>query len=402
MATKIGINGFGRIGRLITRAIMEYHSQELEVAAVNDLAPPATNAHLLKYDSNYGRFPGNVGVEGDNLRVDGHLVRVFSEREPGKVPWQEVGAQIVIESTGRFTDGELAKAHLHDSVKKVIISAPAKNEDLTLVMGVNDAAYDHAKHNVISNASCTTNGLAPLVKVLHETFGIKHGLMTTIHAYTNDQVILDTVHKDLRRARAAALSIIPTTSGATKAIVDVFPELKGKLNGLALRIPTPTVSLVDFVADLARGTTVEEVNAAFKKAAEGDLKGILGLRGGPAGQHRLQGQPGQLHLRPGPDDGHRRDDGEGDGLVRQRVGLLVSNGGPLRRDGGEGALDADLFADALRAAGNHPQLLPAKPLLPQEDQPDDDRRQIVQQVSDEGVAQRRVMSHAIYGQRLDA
>jgi glyceraldehyde 3-phosphate dehydrogenase len=291
MATKIGINGFGRIGRLITRAILEYHSQELEVAAVNDLAPPATNAHLLKYDSNYGRFPGNVAAEGDNLRVDGHLVRVFSEREPGKVPWQEVGAQIVIESTGRFTDGELAKAHLHDSVKKVIISAPAKNEDLTLVMGINDAAYDPAKHNIISNASCTTNGLAPLVKVLHGTFGITHGLMTTIHAYTNDQVILDTVHKDLRRARAAALSIIPTTSGATKAIVDVFPELKGKLNGLALRIPTSTVSLVDFVADIARPTTVEEVNAAFRKAAEGDLKGILGYEEDPLVSVDFKGNP---------------------------------------------------------------------------------------------------------------
>jgi glyceraldehyde 3-phosphate dehydrogenase len=291
MATKIGINGFGRIGRLITRAIMEYHSGELEVAAVNDLAPAATNAHLLKYDSNYGRFPGSVTVDGDNLRVDGHLVRVFSEREPGKVPWQDAGAQIVIESTGLFTDGELAKAHLHDSVKKVIISAPAKNEDLTLVMGINDAAYDHARHNVVSNASCTTNGLAPLVKVLHETFGIKHGLMTTSHAYTNDQVILDTVHKDLRRARAAALSIIPTTSGATKAIVDVFPDLKGKLNGLALRVPTPTVSIVDFVADLGRSTTVEEVNAAFKQAAEGALKGILAYEEDPLVSMDFKGNP---------------------------------------------------------------------------------------------------------------
>jgi len=299
MATKIGINGFGRIGRLITRAIAEYHPQELEVAAVNDLAPPATNAHLLKYDSNYGRFPGTVGVEGDNLKVNGRTVRVFSEREPGKVPWQEVGAHIVIESTGRFTDGELAKAHIHDSVKKVIISAPAKNEDLTLVMGVNDAAYDHAKHNVVSNASCTTNGLAPLVKVLHETFGIKHGLMTTIHSYTNDQVILDTVHKDLRRARAAGLSTIPTTSGATKAIVDVFPELKGKLNGLALRIPTPTVSLVDFVADLERGTTVEEVNAAFKAASEDELKGILAYEEEPLVGIDFKGNPASSIFDPG-------------------------------------------------------------------------------------------------------
>jgi len=291
MATKIGINGFGRIGRLITRAIMEYHSRELEVAAVNDLAPPATNAHLLKYDSNYGRYPGNVSVEGDNLRVDGHLVRVFSEREPGKVPWQEVGAQIVIESTGRFTDGDLARAHLHDSVKKVIISAPAKNEDLTLVMGVNDAAYDHARHNVISNASCTTNCVAPVVKVLHDTFGIKRGLMTTSHAYTNDQVILDTVHKDLRRARAAGLSIIPTTTGAARVVGIVIPELNGKLHGLALRVPTPTVSIVDFVADLARSTTVEEVNAAFKQAAEGPLKGILAYEEDPLVSIDFKGNP---------------------------------------------------------------------------------------------------------------
>jgi glyceraldehyde 3-phosphate dehydrogenase len=291
MATKIGINGFGRIGRLITRAVCEYHAGELQVVAVNDLAPPATNAHLLKHDSNYGPFPCSVAVKGDNLVVDGKEVRVFSEREPGKVPWQEVGAQIVVESTGHFTDGELAKAHLHDSVKKVIISAPAKNEDLTLVMGINDAAYDPAKHNVISNASCTTNGLAPLVKVLHNTFVIKRGLMTTVHAYTNDQVILDTVHKDLRRARAAALSIIPTTSGATKAIVDVFPELKGKLNGLALRIPVPTVSIVDLVVDVERSTSVEEVNAAFKKAAQGDLKGILAYEEEPLVSTDFKGNP---------------------------------------------------------------------------------------------------------------
>jgi len=291
MATKIGINGFGRIGRLITRAIMEYHSQELEVAAVNDLAPPATNAHLLKYDSNYGRFPGSVTVDGDNLRVDGHLVRVFSEREPGKVRWQDVGAQIVIESTGLFTDAELAKAHLHDSVKKVIISAPAKNEDLTLVMGVNDSVYDHARHNVISNASCTTNCVAPVVKVLHDTFGVKRGLMTTSHAYTNDQVILDTVHKDLRRARAAALNIVPTTTGAARVVGVVIPELNGKLHGLALRVPTPTVSIVDFVADLARNTTVEEVNAAFKRAAEGALKGILAYEEDPLVSMDFKGNP---------------------------------------------------------------------------------------------------------------
>ena len=290
MATKIGINGFGRIGRLVLRAIKEYHP-ELEVVAVNDLAPAATNAHLLKYDSNYGRFPWSVAVDGDNLVVDGKRIRVFSEREPARIPWQEVGAQIVLESTGRFTDAELAKAHLHDSVKKVVISAPAKNEDLTLVMGVNDSAYDHAKHRVISNASCTTNCIAPVVKVLQDTFGIQHGLMTTIHSYTNDQVILDTVHKDLRRARAAGLSIIPTTTGAAKAVTLVMPELKGKLHGLALRVPTATVSMVDFVADLGRDVTVEEVNAAAKKAADGALKGILAYEEDPLVSIDFKGNP---------------------------------------------------------------------------------------------------------------
>jgi len=291
VATKIGINGFGRIGRLVLKAILERYPKELEVVAVNDLAPPETNAHLLKYDSNYGRFPGKVTVEGNNLKVDGSTVRVFAERDPAQIPWKDLGAQIVIESTGLFTQAEKAKAHLHDSVKKVIISAPAKGEDLTLVMGVNDAAYDPAKHHILSNASCTTNCVAPVVKVLHEAFGVKRGLMNTIHSYTNDQVILDTVHKDLRRARAAALNIVPTTTGAARVVGVVIPELNGKLHGLALRVPTPTVSVVDFVADLAREATVEEVNGAFKKAAAGPLKGILEYEEDPLVSLDFKGNP---------------------------------------------------------------------------------------------------------------
>jgi glyceraldehyde 3-phosphate dehydrogenase len=291
VATKIGINGFGRIGRLVLKAILEQYPKELEVVAVNDLAPPETNAHLLKHDSNYGRYPGKVVVDGNNLKVDGSTVRVFAERDPALIPWQELGAQIVIESTGRFTEAEKAKVHLHDSVKKVIISAPAKGEDLTLVLGVNDDAYDPAKHHILSNASCTTNCVAPVVKVLHDSFGVKRGLMTTIHAYTNDQVILDTVHKDLRRARAAALNIIPTTTGAARVVGVVIPELNGKLHGMALRVPTATVSIVDFVADLARDVTVEEVNGAFKKAAAGPLKGLLEYEEEPLVSVDFKGNP---------------------------------------------------------------------------------------------------------------
>jgi glyceraldehyde 3-phosphate dehydrogenase len=295
---KIAINGFGRIGRLVFRAILEQHP-ELEVVAVNDLAPPETNAHLLRYDTNYGRFPRKVGVEGNNLNIDGRVVRVFAERDPAQIPWGEVGAQIVVESTGRFTDAEQAKAHLRDGVKKVIISAPAKNEDLTLVMGVNDAAYDHDKHRIISNASCTTNCIAPVIKVMHDAFGIKRGLMTTVHSYTNDQVILDTVHKDLRRARAAALNIIPTTTGAARVVGVVIPELNGKLHGLALRIPTATVSLVDFVADVARDVTVDEVNAAFKTASAGALKGILAYEEDPLVSMDFKGNPASSIFDPG-------------------------------------------------------------------------------------------------------
>jgi len=291
VATKIGINGFGRVGRQVLKAIRDYYPNELEVVAINDLAPPETNAHLFKYDSNYGRFPGKVAVDGNNLKIDGSVVRVFAERDPALIPWKDVGAQIVVESTGRFTEAEKAKAHLHDGVKKVIISAPAKGEDVTVVLGVNDGAYDPAKHHILSNASCTTNCVAPVVKVLHDSFGVKRGLMTTIHAYTNDQVILDTVHKDLRRARAAALNIIPTTTGAARVVGVVIPELNGKLHGMALRVPTATVSVVDFVADLARDVTVEEVNGAFKKAAAGPLKGLLEYEEEPLVSVDFKGNP---------------------------------------------------------------------------------------------------------------
>jgi glyceraldehyde 3-phosphate dehydrogenase len=275
MATKVGINGFGRVGRQAFKAIVERYGGKLEVVAINDITDAATNAHLLKYDSNYGRFHGTVKVEGDNLVVNGKASRVYAERDPSKLPWKDLGVAIVLECTGIFTEAEKAKAHLAAGARKVIISAPAKGEDATLVLGVNEKTYDPAKHHILSNASCTTNGLAPVCKVLDETFGIERGLMTTIHSYTNDQRILDLPHKDLRRARAAALNLIPTSTGAAKAISLVLPSLKGKMHGIAIRVPTPTVSLVDLVVNVAKPATVESVNAAFKKAAEGELKGIL-------------------------------------------------------------------------------------------------------------------------------
>ncbi len=274
MTVRVGINGFGRIGRLVFRAGIG--RKDLEFVAVNDLTDAATNAHLFKYDSVHGRYPGEVRGEGDRLIVDGRAVKVFAEKDPSAIRWGEVGADIVIESTGRFTNGEEAAKHLAGGAKKVIISAPAKNEDLTVVMGVNEDRYDPAKHRILSNASCTTNCLAPVAKVIHEEFGIRRGFMTTVHSYTNDQKILDQVHKDLRRARAAAMSIIPTTTGAAKAIGLVLPELKGKLDGFSMRVPTADVSVVDLVAELDQAVTVESVNAALKKAAEGKLQGILG------------------------------------------------------------------------------------------------------------------------------
>ncbi len=275
MTTKIGINGFGRIGRLTFKAIDQTQKEKLEVVAVNDLTDTKTNAHLLKWDSNYGPYPGKVEASDAAIIVDGKEVKVLSERDPGNIAWRDYGVDIVIESTGLFTDATKAAAHLQGGVKKVIISAPAKNEDATIVLGVNEDHYDPTKHRIISNASCTTNGIAPVVKVLHKNFGVNKGLMTTIHAYTNDQRILDMFHKDLRRARAAALNIVPTTTGAAKAVTVVIPELKGKLHGLAFRIPVATVSVIDFVAELDKEVTVEQVNQAFQTAAEGPLAGIM-------------------------------------------------------------------------------------------------------------------------------
>jgi glyceraldehyde 3-phosphate dehydrogenase len=274
MAVKVGINGFGRIGRNIFRSALG--NKDIEFVAVNDLTTPATLAHLLKYDSILGNLPNQVSHSDNGLSVDGKTLKVFAERDPSKLDWASVGAEVVIESTGFFTDAEKAKAHLGSTVKKVIISAPATNEDITIVLGVNEGKYDPAKHNVISNASCTTNCLAPVVKVLHETFGIESGLMNTIHSYTNDQVVLDAPHKDLRRARAAALSMIPTSTGAAKALKLVIPEMAGKLDGFSIRVPTPTVSVVDLTFTSQKPITVDSVNAAIKAAAEGPLKGILG------------------------------------------------------------------------------------------------------------------------------
>src|SRR5947209_4845978 len=275
MAIKVGINGFGRIGRNVLRASLS--DSNLEFVAVNDLTDPKTLAHLLKYDSILGNLPHKISAGQDCIRIDDKSIHVFAEKDPAKLPWESVGAQVVIESTGRFTNADDAKKHLRGPVKKVIISAPAKNEDFTVVLGVNHQVYDPAKHNIISNASCTTNCLAPIAKVVHDNFKIQSGTMTTIHSYTNDQVILDFPHKDLRRARAAAVSMIPTSTGAAKAIYLVIPDMKGKLDGFAMRVPTPNVSVVDLVAFVEKKTSAEEVNGALKKASEsGPLKGYLG------------------------------------------------------------------------------------------------------------------------------
>ncbi len=276
MTTRIGINGFGRIGRQTLKAILERHPDELEVVAVNDLADDETNAHLFKYDSTYGRFAGEVHAGENEIVIDGKSIRSFSERDPAALPWGEIGAEIVIESTGIFTDAEKAAAHREAGAKKVIISAPAKNEDITIVLGVNEDRYDPEQHHIVSNASCTTNGLALPAKVIFDTFGIERGLMTTIHSYTNDQNILDVFHKDLRRARSAGQNIIPTTTGAAKAVALVIPELKGRFDGFALRVPTPTVSIIDFVAITERPVTAEAANDALRTAADGPMKGLLG------------------------------------------------------------------------------------------------------------------------------
>ena len=286
---KVGINGFGRIGREVFRAA--FNNPEIEIVAINDLGDIAALAHLLKYDSVHGTFAEEVSVDGDCIIAGGKKIKVFAQPDPAKIPWAEAGAEIVVESTGRFTDANAAKAHLAGGAKKVIISAPAKNEDITIVMGVNEDKYDAAKHTIISNASCTTNCLAPFAKVLQNTFGIESGLMTTVHSYTNDQRILDLPHKDLRRARAAACSIIPTTTGAAKAVALVLPELKGKLNGFAMRVPTPNVSITDLTVVLQKDTTAEEINAALKAAAEGELKGVMGYTDLPLVSKDFNGCP---------------------------------------------------------------------------------------------------------------
>jgi glyceraldehyde 3-phosphate dehydrogenase len=277
MATKIGINGFGRIGRLVLRRVLDLHPDELEVVAINDLFNTETNAHLFKYDSTYGTFSGDVSHTGDSLIVNGKTIKAYAIRNPEELPWAELGVDIVIESTGIFRDRDGASKHLKAGAKKVIITAPAKGEDITVVIGVNEGDYDPETDNIISNASCTTNCLAPVAKVLSDEFGIEAGLMTTVHSYTNDQHTLDQGHKDLRRARAAALNIIPTTTGAAKAVALVLPELKGIVDGMAMRVPTPTVSVVDLVVQLKTDTTAEAVNAALKSASEGALAGILGF-----------------------------------------------------------------------------------------------------------------------------
>ena len=275
MATRVAINGFGRIGRLVLRTILQRYKKDLAVVAVNDMADLHTNAHLFRYDSTYGIYPGTVEAGEGMIRIDGDNIAVHNQKDPARLPWKQLGVDIVIESTGVFTDGAQVKAHLDAGAKKAIITAPATHEDITVVLGVNDSQYNPRQHHIVSNASCTTNCLAPVAKVLHDTFGVERGLMTTVHAYTNDQRILDLMHKDLRRARAAATNIVPTSTGAAKAIGLVMPELKGKLHGLSLRVPTPTVSVVDLVVNLKKPASVDNINKALKNAASGKMAGYL-------------------------------------------------------------------------------------------------------------------------------
>ena len=292
MATRVGINGFGRIGRQVLRAALERHPEDLEVVAVNDLADAETNAHLFKYDTNYGTYPGNVETKDGSLILDGAEVRAFSQRDPSQIPWMDAGVDLVVESTGIFTDAAKAAAHLEGGAKKVVISAPATDEDITLVLGVNDDAYDPAEHQIISNASCTTNCFAPMAKVLNDAFGVEYGLMSTVHSYTNDQKNLDQVHGDLRRARAAAENIIPTSTGAARAVGLVIPELQGKLHGVAFRVPTSTVSATDFTAVLKRKVSVSEINNAFRQAAEsGALAPVLEYCEAPLVSGDFKGNP---------------------------------------------------------------------------------------------------------------
>ncbi len=291
MSIRIGINGFGRIGRQSLKAMLERHADALEVVAINDLAPTATNAHLFKYDSTYGRYDGEVSSGESTITIDGHEIRAFSERDPAALPWGDLGVDIVVESTGIFTDATKAQAHREAGAKKVIISAPATNEDITLVLGVNEDRYDSAQHHIISNASCTTNGLALPAKVIFDAFGIERGLMTTIHSYTNDQNVLDVFHPDLRRARSAGQNIIPTSTGAARALALVIPELKGKFDGFSLRVPTPTVSVIDFVAITERPVSAESANEALRAAADGPMQGLLGYTEEPLVSMDFKGDP---------------------------------------------------------------------------------------------------------------
>jgi len=291
MATKVAINGFGRIGRLVLRSMLQRYKKELSVVAVNDMADLATNAHLFRYDSNYGIYPGTVEIGEGMIRIDGRNIVVHNQKDPGRLPWKQLGVDIVIESTGVFTDGAQVKAHLDAGAKKAIITAPATTEDMTLVLGVNESEYNPKTHHIVSNASCTTNCLAPVAKVLHDTFGIERGLMTTVHSYTNDQRILDLMHKDLRRARAAATNIVPTSTGAAKAIGLVMPELKGKLHGLSLRVPTATVSVVDLVVDLRKSASAEDINGALKDAAADKMAGYLEYSDEPLVSSDFRGNP---------------------------------------------------------------------------------------------------------------
>ena len=328
MGIKIGINGFGRIGRNFLRA--SAGDPAIEVVATNDITDAKTLAHLLKYDTDPRPLQGRGPVDGDAIVVNGKRIKVLAEKEVGKLPWKELGVEIVVESTGKYTKRPDAIQHIEKGgAKKVVISAPATDPDATIVMGVNEKTYDPAKHHIISNASCTTNCLAPVAKVLHESCGIEKGFMTTIHSYTNDQKILDAPHKDLRRARAAAVAQIPTTTGAAKAVGLVLPELKGKIDGISIRVPTPNVSLVDLVAVLKNKATAEEVNAAFKKAAEGALKGILGYTDEPLVSVDFMSDPHSGIVDAPVHQGHRRQPRQGPGLVRQRVGLFL----PARRPG---------------------------------------------------------------------
>ena len=312
MTIKVGITGFGRIGRLVLRGAVA--DPNFEIVAVNDLTDAKTLAHLLKYDTNHGIFDAEVSVDGDNIVVNGKKIRVFAERDPKNIPWGELGVEYVVESTGIFRKRDQAQWHIDAGAKKVIITAPAKEEDITIVMGVNEDQYDPEKHHVISNASCTTNCLAPFAKVINDAFGIKKGLMTTVHAYTNDQRILDLPHKDLRRARAAAMNIVPTTTGAAAAVGLVLPELKGKLDGFAMRVPVSTVSVVDLVVETEKPVTAEAANAELKKAAEGKLKGIL-VRRSAAGLHGLHGQQQFLHCRRCSHQDHGRQHAQSGSLV---------------------------------------------------------------------------------------